>query len=409
MNEPTKILRLIARLNIGGPAIQAFSLSRELSDNHYQTQLVCGDLNPGEGDMSYLAIEQGVQPHIIKSIQRRISLFGDLKSLWMIRKIIKHFQPQIIHTHTAKAGTLGRVAALTIGIPFFSTRKFRLVHTFHGHIFHSYFNPLKTFIFIQVEKMLGRFTDKIIVISEQQRKDICRKYKIATSEKVQTISLGFDLSNFAKIDRMPREPRQKDGKGHYPEPWRIGIVGRLTAVKNPFMLLDVINCLRLSGKIDRFKFSIIGDGELKKEFAEKAYELDLMNAIAFEGWRRNMPSVYARLDVVALTSKNEGTPVALIEAMASSRPVVATAVGGVTDLLGPVREKIPEGFLIAERGLMVESGDAEAMAQAFLYLSKNITSIQHVIRNAREFVIDKYDQDRLFSDIRILYRELLQR
>ena len=151
MTKPIKILRLIARLNIGGPAIQAVNLSTQLSGNHYQTLLVCGSLSPGEGDMAYLAREKGVEPLVIRELGRDISLFSDLRSFLVIRKTIKRFQPDILHTHTAKAGTIGRLAAFSLRIPFASSKKVRMVHTFHGHTFHSYFSPLKNFFFIQAE------------------------------------------------------------------------------------------------------------------------------------------------------------------------------------------------------------------------------------------------------------------
>jgi glycosyltransferase involved in cell wall biosynthesis len=224
---------------------------------------------------------------------------------------------------------------------------------------------------------------------------------------VRTIPLGFDLSRFCHIDSAPEESIGKAANRQYSQPLRIGTIGRLTAVKNHFMLLETINCLRLSDKIDNFKFIIIGDGELKKDFMDKANELNLMNAIVFKGWQKDMPSVYAQLDAVVLTSKNEGTPVALIEAMASCRPVVATAVGGVPDLLGRVKEKKPGGFRIAERGLMTQSGDAEALARAILYLSENRGTMQPMIRKAKEFVLTNYGQDRLLNDIKMLYGELL--
>jgi len=409
MNETVKILRLIARLNIGGPAIQAVDLSKEFSGNSYQTKLVCGSLSPGEGDMTYLAAEKKVEPWVIKEFGRDISLWEDLKSFFIIRKIIKDFQPDILHTHTAKAGTIGRLAALSLRLPFGLSQKVRLVHTFHGHTFHSYFSPLKNFLFIQVEKMLGRFTDTIIVISEQQKIDICKTYRIAHKKRTRIIPLGFDLSEFAQLDRVHKKSNQKKEQGSHPEPLKIGTIGRFTAVKNHFMLLDAINSLKLSGKIDEFKFLIVGDGELKKGFVEKAGELNLMPSLELRSWQTDMPSVYAGLDAIALTSKNEGTPVALIEAMASSRPVVATAVGGVADLLGPIKEKKAEGFLIAERGLMVQTGDANAMAQAFLYLSENPAALQPMIQKAREFVLTNYDRKRLISDIKILYGELLGR
>jgi glycosyltransferase involved in cell wall biosynthesis len=409
MNNPVKILRLIARLNIGGPAIQAVNLSSELSGNHYQTLLVCGRLSSGEGDMTYLADEKKVEPLVIQEFGRDISLLDDLKSFFIIRKIIKHFQPDILHTHTAKAGTVGRLAALSLKTSLGSSKKVCLVHTFHGHTFHSYFSPMKTFFFILIEKILGLFTDKIIVVSEGQKKDICDIYKIADREKVRTIPLGFDLSKFGKIDTTVREARQKSNGGKRSEPLRIGVIGRLTAVKNHFMLLETMNCLRFTGKLDKFKFYIIGDGELKKAFIEKANKLNLLDAVVFKGWQKDMPSVYAKLDAIALTSRNEGTPVTLIEAMASCRPVVATSVGGVTDLLGCVKEKKSEGFMIAERGLMVQTGDAEAMAQALLYLSESPDAVQSMIQNAKAFVLAEYDQNRLLKDIKTLYGELLSK
>ncbi|CAB1084231.1 hypothetical protein JY97_08035 [Alkalispirochaeta odontotermitis] len=407
MNKPTKILRLIARLNIGGPAIQAIDLSSALSGKHYETLLVCGSLSPGEGDMSYLALEKNVEPLVIKQLGRDISLLDDLKSFFTIRKVIKRFRPDIIHTHTAKAGTIGRLAALSLRIPFAPAKKVRLVHTFHGHTFHSYFSPLKSFLFIKVENILGRFTDIIIVISKQQKKDICSIYRVAAGEKVKTIPLGFNLAGFGEIKPAPNKIVETDPDDQDSRPLRIGIIGRLTEVKNHFLLLDIMICLRLSGKIDRFKFFIVGDGELKKKLVAKASELGLLDAIVFKGWQKDMPSVYAQLDAVVLTSNNEGTPVAIIEAMAASRPVIAAAVGGVTDLLGRVRENNAAGFQIAERGMMARAGDAKALARALLYAAENRDTMLPIIQKAKEYVLTNYGQNRLIKDIKTLYSELL--
>ena len=404
--RPIKILRLIARLNIGGPAIQAITLSSFRLGDQYETLLVCGDINPGEGDMSYLAIEQGVRPHVIKAIQRKISLFGDLKSLWEIRKIIKGFQPQIIHTHTAKAGTLGRFAALTIGIPFLSARKFRLVHTFHGHTFHSYFNRLKTLAFIQIERILAGFSDKIIVISKKQKEDICHRYKIADEKKVRIISLGFDLSKFSEINIRCNNSEKTNANRSSSKPFRAGLVGRLTDVKNPFLFLQAAHCLKDMGKIDCFRFDVVGDGELRDRAIAAAEKLDVRDSVLFRGWQKNMASVYSKLGAVALTSKNEGTPVAIIEAMASSRPVIAAAVGGVPDLIGNIIEKKTDGFQIAERGLSVPSGDARALAGALLFVFNNMSSLEPMVRRAKEFVLTNYSQDRLLKEISMLYDEL---
>jgi glycosyltransferase involved in cell wall biosynthesis len=403
MNRPIRILRLIARLNIGGPAIQAITLSSELAGDQYQTLLVCGSLSPGEGDMTYLALEKGVHRFIIKELGRNISLFNDLKSLFIIRKIIKRFKPDILHTHTAKAGTLGRLAALSLGAPIFTSKKIRVFHTFHGHTFHSYFNRLKTFIFILVERFLARFTDSIIVVSEQQKEEICGTFKIAPEQKVQVIRLGFDLSAYGKIAPYRKAFLPTNGYRKNPEPLRVGIVGRLTPIKNHSMLLETINYLKVSAEMDHFKFFVVGDGELKTILMEKAEKLNVSDAISFWGWQKDMPAIYSELDTIVLTSKNEGTPVAIIEAMAASRPVVATAVGGVPDLIGSILGKKTDGFQIGERGLILPSENAKALARALLFVLENRKELKPMIQRAKEFAFANFSQQRLLNDIKTLY------
>jgi glycosyltransferase involved in cell wall biosynthesis len=403
MNRPIRILRLIARLNIGGPAIQAITLSSELSRNQYQTLLVCGSLSPGEGDMTYLANDKGVHRFIIKELGRNISLMDDLKSFFILRKIIKRFKPDILHTHTAKAGALGRLAVLSLRTPFLLSKDIRVYHTFHGHTFHSYFSRLKTFIFILAEKFLARFTDSIIVVSEQQKEDICETFKIADEKKVQVIRLGFDLSAYEKIAPHRKVSLPNNDHRKNPEPLRVGIVGRLTPIKNHSMLLEAINYLSVSAKLDRFKFIVIGDGELKTMLIKEAEKLNVKEAISFRGWQKDMPAIYSELDIVVLTSKNEGTPVAIIEAMAASRPVVTTAVGGVPDLIGSVMEKKPGGFQIGKRGLILPSGNAEALAGALLFVLENREELKPMIQCAKEFVFASFSQQRLLNDIKTLY------
>jgi glycosyltransferase involved in cell wall biosynthesis len=403
MNRPIRILRLIARLNIGGPAIQAITLSSELPRDRYQTLLVYGSLGPGEGDMTYLALDKGVHRFNIKELGRNISLLDDLKSLFIIRKIIKRFKPDILHTHTAKAGTLGRLAVLSLRASILTSKKIKVFHTFHGHTFHSYFNALKTFIFIRVERFLARFTDRIIVVSEQQKKDICGTFRIADEKKVQIIRLGFDLSAYGKIATNRRTCLPDGGTCINSKPFRVGIVGRLAAVKNHILLFEAIKYLRTWAKIDRFRFIIVGDGELKTELVAEANKLNVSEAITFYGWRKNMAAVYTQLDAVVLTSKNEGTPVAIIEAMAASRPVVATAVGGVPDLIGSVMGKKRDGFQIGERGLILPSENAEALAGALLFVVENQNELKSTIRRAKAFALANYSQQRLLNDIQTLY------
>jgi glycosyltransferase involved in cell wall biosynthesis len=285
----------------------------------------------------------------------------------------------------------------------FTSKKIKVFHTFHGHTFHSYFNALKTFVFIQVERFLARFTDRIIVVSNQQKNDICDTFKIADEKKVQIIRLGFDLSAYGKIATNRRTYQPVGGTCMNSEPFRIGMVGRLAAVKNHLLLFEAMNYLRAWGKIGRFRFIIVGDGELKTELVAEANKLNLSEAITFCGWRKNMAAVYTQLDAVVLTSKNEGTPVAIIEAMAASRPVVATAVGGVPDLIGSIMDKKRDGFQIGERGLMLPSENAEALAGALLFVLEKRNELKPTIRRAKAFALANYSQQRLLNDIIALY------
>jgi glycosyltransferase involved in cell wall biosynthesis len=405
--KPIRILRIIARLNVGGPAIQAISLSSELSPDRYQTMLVCGQVSAGEGDMAYLAKEKGVKPVVIPELGREISIFDDLKCFFALRRIIKRFRPDIIHTHTAKAGTLGRLAALSINAISGSGSRISIVHTFHGHVFHSYFSTLKTFAFIQIERLLARFTDRIITISPLQKRDICDKFRIAGKEKVKVIRLGFDLSGFGDCERKRGGLREKYFLNGAPDKFLVGTIGRLARVKNHSLLLNAVMLLKDRGKLDLFRFLIVGDGELRAELENEARNSGVQEEIIFAGWHKYMPPVYEALDAVALMSKNEGTPVTLIEAMAASKPVVATDVGGVRDLLGEIGEKRPNGVQLAGNGILVPPEDAEALANALLFLLENRKKIDQMTVNAKNFVSRKYSLKRLVDDIEILYAALV--
>ena len=405
--KPIRILRIIARLNIGGPAIQAISLSTELSKDLFKTLLVCGAVGANEGDMSYLARERGVHPRIISELGREISLHNDIKAFLALRRIIKDFGPDIIHTHTAKAGTLGRLAGISINLFRSPRNRIRLVHVFHGHIFHSYFGLLKTFIFIKIERFLARLTDRIIVISPLQQNDICQKYKIAKPEKVRKILLGFDLSRFVTREAPNNSIRRKYLPHDSHDKLLVGIIGRLTSVKNHRMLLEAVRCLKKEGKDQFFKFLIVGDGELRQDLMHYARELGVEDSIVFTGWQKDMASVYEALDIVILTSLNEGTPVTLIESMAAGRPVVATDVGGVRDLFGVVDEKKSKGFKQTQNGILVPSRKGEILAKALIFVMKNKEASKKMTENAREFVFNKYSIERLVKDTESLYSELI--
>lgn len=405
--RPIRILRIIARLNIGGPAIQAISLSNDLSKDLYQTLLVCGEVGANEGDMSYLAREKGVKPHIIPELGREISLHNDFKAFMALRRIIKDFKPDIIHTHTAKAGTLGRLAGISLNIFRAPRIRIRLVHIFHGHIFHSYFGFLKTFIFINIEKFLAKLTDRIIVISPLQQYDICQKYRIARPEKVRRIPLGFDLSKFVNQENHNSSIRKRYLPYDSHNTLLVGIIGRLTPVKNHRMLLEAVRFLKDEGNVHFFKFLIVGDGELREDLMHYSRELAVEDSIVFTGWQKEMTSIYEATDIVLLTSLNEGTPVTLIESMAAGKPVVATDVGGVRDLFGVVDEKASNGFKLAQNGILVPSNRGEILASALVFLLKNKEVSKKMAKHAREFVLNRYSMERLVKDTESLYSELI--
>jgi len=406
---PVRILRMIARLNIGGPAIQAVTLSKDLSPDRYETLLLCGRVGPFEGDMSYLAEEKGVAPVFLPELGREISPWKDFLGLLKVREQIKKFHPHIIHTHTAKAGFLGRLAALSVNLGRRADQRILTVHTFHGHVFHGYFSPRKTRLFIRIERFLAKHTDRIIAISPQQKTDLCDQYRIVEQEKVMVLPLGFDLSPFKGHSTARRVGSSADAAPLSQNVFVLGIIGRLTPIKNHVMLFKALGHLSDQGRLGGLRVAVIGDGELRAQLEGEARRLAPQDAIVFEGWRKNMPRVYEALDGVVLTSVNEGTPVTVIEAMASARPVIATHVGGVGDLLGPIRETDPSGFHLTERGILVPPGHSQALAAAILYVKKNRETMAEAALRARGFVLRRYSMERLLKDMDLLYNNFFNR
>ena len=409
-----KILRIIARLNVGGPARHVVWLTEGLRANGYDTVLVTGVVPPGEDDMTYFAESAGVTPHVIPQMSREISLRDALAS-WKLFRLMLRERPDLVHTHTAKAGTVGRVAGLlyrwlTPATLMGKPRACRFIHTYHGHVFHSYYGPAKTKLFLTIERALARLvTDRIVVVSEQQRHEINEVFRVGTPEQYAVVPLGLDLSLFSdwhlKRNRVREELNASDDE------LLVGIVGRLTEIKNHAMFLRaagrVKELSRTSSDPRPVRFVIIGDGSLRRPLEEQARELGLADDVVFLGTREDPEFFYPALDVVALTSHNEGTPLTLIEAMANERPVVATKVGGVVDLLGA---KLAEGdgYIVCERGISVGSGDVEGFAEGLKRLLRDDGLRKQLGGRGREFVIHNYAKERLIEDISNLYEQLLQ-
>ncbi len=423
-----KIVRVIARLNVGGPARHVVWLTAGLQGEDWDSLLVAGTVPPGEEDMAYFAAEQNVEPLLIPEMSREIS-FKDALTIWKIYQLFCRERPDIVHTHTAKAGTVGRVAGflyrwLTPSTLLGRPRQCLFVHTYHGHIFHSYYGPLKTRLFLSIEKALARLiTDRIVVVSEQQRREIQERFGVGRPDQFVVIPLGLDTHSFA--DWQNRRRLFRDELGSRSDELLVGIVGRLTEIKNHEFFLRAVAVLkdRLAdeksrpespggqpARSGRVRFVLIGEGSLRDRLEAQARDLGLVDDVIFAGNRRDPENFYAALDIVALTSLNEGTPLTLIEAMANVRPVIATAVGGVVDLLGEtIEEHQDERYTIRRRGLSCQSNDAAAMAAGLFHLIENPELRTELGNRGLEFVTGNYSRDRLLDDVKALYKQLLER
>ncbi len=380
-----KVLRVIARLNVGGPAVHVINLTRGLDATRFDSTLVTGTENPGEGSMLDLALERGVRPVVIPEIVGQATLKPrDLKALIALYRLMRRERPQIVHTHAAKPGVLGRVAARLAGVPV-------VVHTFHGHILHGYHGPLMSWLLRRMERMLAHLSDRIIAVSEQVKQDLVR-YGVAPPEKICVIPLGLELDPFLQSDFHRGALRRELGIAS--DARLVGIVGRIFPIKNHRLFLEA--AALVAAKEPGARFVVVGDGTLRADMEALARQLGIGERTIFTGWRRDLPRVYADLDVLVVSSDNEGTPVSAIEAMASGCPVVATRVGGLPDL-------IEDG----EDGHLVPARDAEAMARTVLGLLRDRDRARRMGRNARGRVRDRYRAERLCRDIEALYTELL--
>jgi glycosyltransferase involved in cell wall biosynthesis len=393
-----KVLRIIARLNVGGPARHVVWLTKNLAGEGFESVLVAGTVPTGEEDMAYFASEHGVEPIFIEHLSRELSP-KDLISLVKVYREIKRYEPDVIHTHTAKAGTIGRIAAfaykwLTPGALAGRPRDVRVVHTFHGHVFHSYYGAAKTKLFLTIERILARFaTDRIIVISRQQLDEINTRFRVGRSEQFSVIPLGLDLAPFSRLSEVRTETR--DELGIRSDEIAVGFTGRLTEIKNLGVLLAAA---RASPAI---RFLIVGDGALRPEL-----EASAPKNVQFLGHRPDVARVISAFDIIALTSKNEGTPLSLIEAMAAGIPFVSTAVGGVVDLAGEVIERT-DSFDICRRGVLVRTDDERRFAEGVAAIAADRELRSRMGAEGAEFVRAEYSLERLTADVSSLYRELL--
>src|SRR5687768_16866413 len=338
---PTPIVRIITRLNIGGPSIQATRLTTALEPHGYTTTLIHGRLGEGEGDMSYL-LAPGARAIQLDSLRRPVSPLHDLRAVVRIYGELTRLRPAIVHTHMAKAGLLGRLATVFYNLTRGSAPRARVVHTYHGHVLEGYFNALITGIFVALERLLARASDRIVAISPAIERELRDGFHIGGADQYRVVPLGFDLSAFAAVGDGTRMQARREL--NIPESAAVvSTVGRLTAIKQHRLLLDTI--ARAAKANPNVLGLIAGDGELRHDLEGYAAQLGIADRVRFLGWRRDLATIYAATDVFLLTSRNEGTPVALIEAMASGVPGVSTDVGGVKDVIAAddLGARVPDG------------------------------------------------------------------
>ncbi|MDF1673009.1 MAG: glycosyltransferase [Vicingaceae bacterium] len=397
MGKKIKVLRIINRFNLGGPTYNAAYLTKYLSDD-FETLLVGGEKYEEEESSEFILENLGIRPIVIPEMKRSVNRKNDTIAYRKLKKIIKDFKPDIVHTHASKAGTLGRLAASKLNVPI-------VVHTFHGHVFHSYFGKTKTSLYKNIERYLAKKSTKIIAISDIQKRELSLEYKICNPEKIEVVPLGFDLSRF--------QEELVDKRNSFRETYKIkkdevaiGIIGRLVPIKNHKMFVNVVNKV-IQKTTKKVRFFVIGDGEeklnIKNLCKEKSIDYVEWNdkqetaTVTFTSWIKHVDWANAGLDIIALTSLNEGTPVSLIEAQASNKPIVTTNVGGVKNV---IKENVT--------AFVSDVNDLESFIIGLLKLIEDENLRLSMGAEGWSFVQEQYSYHRLVNDIEKLYNSLLK-
>ncbi len=379
-----RVLRIISRMNVGGPALHALLLNDRLDPSRYDSRLVAGRVGEAEGD--YLALHGAAPERFVSlpALGRNVESWRDWTALWSLVRLMRTFRPHVVHTHTSKAGALGRIAATVCRVPV-------VVHTFHGHVFDAYFSPFKTRLVVAAERMLARGAHALVAVTPRVRRDVLAR-GIGADGKVVVVSLGLDLDPLLAAPARRGELRRELGVP--PDAPLVGIVARLVTVKAHEVFLQAAKAI--APVRPDIVFLIVGDGDRRAELEGAARAAGLGSRVRFLGWRADLDRIHADLDVVVLTSKNEGSPIALIEAMAAARAVVSTRAGGVEDV-------VTDG----ETGVVVPVGDASAVARAILDLIEDPARAARLGVAGRASVVARFGSGRLVGDIDALYQRLL--
>jgi len=386
-----RVLRIIARLNVGGPAKHVHWVCSGLKAKGYENLLVYGGVEENEDDFSAAVKKSPIRLLKMSAMARSISPLKDLHSLFSLYKIIRRFQPRICHTHTSKAGFLGRIAVFLYNLFHPFQTPISVLHTFHGHTFHGYFSPWKHRLFLWIEKILAKCTDVIIVISNQQKHEICDSYGVGTPDQFRIIPLGIDTAFAKDLDPDYLKERLSIPK----DAFVFGIVGRISPVKNHTLFLNAVSQFQQDFPDSNTHFLIIGGGahaEMQR-LRQQVQELKL-RFVKFAGNIEEPEHIYGAIDALVLTSKNEGTPVAILESFASKKPVIASAVGGVIDLLG----------VDSRRGFLLQNPEPSNFSSSFQKVM--LHQPLEILTEAKDYVEKSHSIERLTSDLDELYRSL---
>jgi len=385
---PTKIARIITRLDVSGPARHVCSLTADLDSSKFASWLICGRAAENEHDGSSIAAEAGVAPVYIDGLRRELG-WRDLNTCATINRLLARINPAIIATHTAKAGALGRAAGLWRCVA--RRERIRLVHTFHGHVFHHYFSDPVTRAFVAIERALASFTDMIVTVSPTIRSQLIEEYRIAAADKVRVVPLGFDFSWRRQLAGERGSLRARLGIGD--STVLIGTVGRMAKIKNTALTLRAFARMLREEAIDA-RLAVIGNGDQLEDLQNLARELAISDRVAFCGWILDRERIFSDLDVTCLSSHNEGTPVSIIESLAAGVPVVATRVGGVADVMSDPGD-----------GELVGPDNEEELAAALARVARLRPRIAAPRSSA---ICQQYSVSRMIKDIETLYAEVLQ-
>lgn len=391
-----RILRILNRFNLGGPTYNAAYLSKYMP-SEFETLLIGGQKAESEASSLHITEDLGLDPIVIPTMLRELNPKKDYESYLKIKEIIADFKPDIVHTHASKAGALGRLAAINSDVP-------HLVHTFHGHVFHGYFNPVKTKMYKTVERYLAKKTDRIVTISNIQKTELGVEHRICPLDKIEVIPLGFDLDRF----QVNQEENRNIFRIKYQlkeDTVAIGIIGRLVPIKNHELFLKGIQFIKKNSKI-KIQAFIIGDGESRNTIEEQAKKLGLSfdnkaNTgvdILFTSWIKKVDAALSGLDLVALTSLNEGTPVSLIEAQAAEKAIVTTNVGGIENVVLPNKS-----------ALLSEIDDENGFCENLIKLVDDSIMRMEFSKAGKDFVFSNFHYNRLVKDTSELYHKILDK